>query len=88
VVGEEAWPPSPRSIDLGECQYRGESGKHVCDRCPSSRPLRLGDCLSFYRPRREQFTCVPPYSSTCGGMASSAMKLMTVLANLVPVVAS
>jgi hypothetical protein len=24
---------------------------------------RLGDCPSFYRPRREQFTCVPHYSS-------------------------
>jgi hypothetical protein len=24
-------------------------------------PLRLGDCPSFYRPRREQFTCVPHY---------------------------
>jgi hypothetical protein len=27
------------------------------------RPLRLGDCLSFYRPRRKQFTSVPHYSS-------------------------
>jgi hypothetical protein len=26
-------------------------------------PLRLGDCLSFYRPRRKQFTSVPYYSS-------------------------
>jgi hypothetical protein len=26
------------------------------------RPLRLGDCPSFYRPRREQFTGVPHYS--------------------------
>jgi hypothetical protein len=24
-------------------------------------PLRLGDCPSFYRPRREQFTGVPHY---------------------------
>jgi hypothetical protein len=26
-------------------------------------PLRLGDCLSFYWPRRKQFTSVPYYSS-------------------------
>jgi hypothetical protein len=57
----------------------------VRDCYPSSRPLRLGDCLSFYRPRREQFTCVPHYSSTCGGVASSATELTTVLANLAPV---
>jgi hypothetical protein len=51
------------------------------------RPLvpRLGDCPSFYRPRREQFTCVPHYSPTCGGVASSATELTTVLANLAPV---
>jgi hypothetical protein len=47
------------------------------------RPVspRLGDCPSFYRPRREQFTCVLHYFPTCGGMASSAMELTTVLAN-------
>jgi hypothetical protein len=57
----------------------------VGDRCPSSSPLRPGDCLSFYRPRREQFTCVPHYSPTCGGVASSATKLTDVLANPAPV---
>jgi hypothetical protein len=51
-------------------------------------PLRLGDRPSFYRPRRGRFTGAPHYSSTCGGMASSATELTTVLANLVPVVAS
>jgi hypothetical protein len=51
-------------------------------------PPRLGDCLSFYRPRREQFTCVPHYSPTCGGVASSATELTTVLANPAPVGAS
>jgi hypothetical protein len=35
-VGEEAWPPSPRGIDWGECQYRGEGGERVSDCCPSS----------------------------------------------------
>jgi hypothetical protein len=62
----------------------------VCDRYPSSRlrPLWLGDHPSFYRPRRVQVTSVPHYSSTCGGTASSATELTTVLANLVPVVAS
>jgi hypothetical protein len=54
------------------------------------RPVspRLGDCPSFYRSRREQFTCVPHYFPTCGGMASSAMELTAVLANLAPVGAS
>jgi hypothetical protein len=52
------------------------------------RPPRLGDCPSFYRPRRGQFTDVPHYSPTCGGMACSATELATVLANLAPVGAS
>jgi hypothetical protein len=47
------------------------------------RPLRLGGCPSFYKPRREQFTCVPPYSPMCGGVASNATELTTILANLV-----
>jgi hypothetical protein len=51
------------------------------------RPVspRPGDCPSFYRPRREQFTCVPHYFPTCGGMESSAMELTAVLANPAPV---
>jgi hypothetical protein len=49
------------------------------------RPPWLGDCPSFYRPRRMQFTSVPHYSPTCEGMASSAAELTTVLANLAPV---
>jgi hypothetical protein len=49
------------------------------------RPLRPGDCPSFYRPRREQFTGVPHYFPTCGGMACSATELTTILANLAPV---
>jgi hypothetical protein len=51
-------------------------------------PLRLGDCPSFYRPRREQFTCVPHYFPTRGGVASSATELTVVLANPAPVEAS
>jgi hypothetical protein len=42
------------------------------------RPLRLGDCPSFYRPRRGQFTGMPHYSPTCEGMACSAAELTTV----------
>jgi hypothetical protein len=42
---------------------------------------RLGDYPFFYRPRREQFTCMPHYFPMCGGMASSAMELTAVLAN-------
>jgi hypothetical protein len=52
-----------------------------------SRPLWLGDHPSIYRPRRGRFTGVPHYSPTCGGMASSAVELTAILANLVPVVA-
>jgi hypothetical protein len=51
-------------------------------------PLRLGDCPSFYRPRREQFTCTLHYLSTYGGVASSATELTVVLANPALVVAS
>jgi hypothetical protein len=57
----------------------------VSDRCPSSVVPRLGDFPSFYRPRREQFTCMPHCFPTCGGMASGAMELTTVLANPAPV---
>jgi hypothetical protein len=54
--------------------------------CLSSRvcPLRLGGSPSFYRPRREQLTCVPHYFYTCGGMANSAAELTAVLANPAP----
>jgi hypothetical protein len=54
------------------------------------RPVspRLGGCPSFYRPRREQFTCMLHYFSTCGGMANSAAELTAVLANTAPVEAS
>jgi hypothetical protein len=38
----------------------------------------------LYRLRREQFTCVTHYFPMCGGMASSAMELMAVLANPAP----
>jgi hypothetical protein len=61
----------------------------VSDRYPSSRlSPRLGDCPSFYRPRREQFTCMPYCFPTCGGMASSAVELTAILANPTPVEAS
>jgi hypothetical protein len=88
MAGEEPGPHSPRGINRGECQYRGEDGKRACDRYPSSCPLRLEDYPSFYRPRRQQFTGVPHYSPTCGGVACSATELTTVLANLAPVGAS
>jgi hypothetical protein len=51
-------------------------------------PPRLGGCPSFYRPRREQFTCIPHYFPTCGGMTSSGAELTAVLANPAPVEAS
>jgi hypothetical protein len=62
---------------------KGERCGSAVRLCP--RPLRLGDRPSFYGPRREQFTGVPHYSPTCGGVASSATELTTVLVNLAPV---
>jgi hypothetical protein len=38
------------------------------------RPLWLGDCPSFYRPRMRQFTSVPHYLSTCRGMVYSVVE--------------
>jgi hypothetical protein len=54
------------------------------------RPVspRLGGCPSFYRPRREQFTCMPHYFHACSGMANSAAELTAVLPNPAPVEAS
>jgi hypothetical protein len=60
----------------------------VSDCCPSFSVPRLGGCPSFYRPRKEQSTCVPYYFPTCSGMASSAVELTAVLANPAPVEAS
>jgi hypothetical protein len=62
---------------------KAESVRVIAIRRPVS-PL-LGDCPSFYRPRREQFTCVSHYFPMCGGMASSATELTAVLANPAPV---
>jgi hypothetical protein len=71
------------SANIGvKCERRGSAVRL----CP--RPLRLGVRPSFYRPRREQFTGVPHYSPTCGGVASSAAELTAVLVNLTPVGAS
>jgi hypothetical protein len=48
MVGEEAGPPSPRGIDWDECQYRGEDGERVSDRCPPSRvPCGWGTAPPF-----------------------------------------
>jgi hypothetical protein len=38
------------------------------------RPLRLGDCPSFYRPRRRQFTSVLHCLSTCRGMVYNVVE--------------
>jgi hypothetical protein len=65
---------------------KAESVRGIAIRRPVSP--RLGDCPSFYKPRREQFTCVPHYFPTCGGMASSATELTAVLANPPPAEAS
>jgi hypothetical protein len=51
-------------------------------------PPRLGDCPSFYKPRRRQFTCMLHCFPMCGGMASSAVEQTVVLVNPAPVEAS
>jgi hypothetical protein len=38
------------------------------------RPLRLGDCPSFYRPRRRRFTSVLHCLSTCRGMVYNVVE--------------
>jgi hypothetical protein len=50
------------------------------------RPLspRLGGFPSFYRPRKEQLTCMPHYSPTCTSIANSAAEPTSVLANPAP----
>jgi hypothetical protein len=61
----------------------------VGDRYSSSRvPAAGGGCPSFYRPRREQFTCMLHYFPTCGGMVNNAGELTAVRANPTPVEAS
>jgi hypothetical protein len=63
-------------------------GVRVCAIRLCVRPLRLGDCPSFYRPRREQSAGVPHYPPTCEGMTCSVVELTTVPTNLAPVGAS
>jgi hypothetical protein len=61
----------------------------VNDHYPLSRvPAAGGGSPPFYRPRRERFTGMTHYFTTCDGMAYSAGELTVVLANLAPVMAS
>jgi hypothetical protein len=49
-AGEEAWPPSPKRSDWGDCQYRGSrSVRAMCVVISVVRllPLRRGDHLPF-----------------------------------------
>jgi hypothetical protein len=92
--GLQAW--WERRPDLQVPEVLIEASANIVEKAESVRviavhrpvSLRLGDCLSFYRPRTEQFTHVPHCFPTCEGVASSAMKLTAVLANLAPVEAS
>jgi hypothetical protein len=94
--GLQAWRERRPSLQVQEVLIEtsanivaeAESVRVFAVRRRVSRPLRLGDLPSFYRPRRGRFTGMPHYSPTCGGMASSAVELAAVLANPVPVVAS
>jgi hypothetical protein len=81
----EAWPPSPRGLIEASANIveKAESGRVVAVRLPVS--LRLGGCLSFYRPKRGQFTCMPHYFPMCTGMANNAAEPTSILANPAPV---
>jgi hypothetical protein len=77
-----------RSLSWGRQRARERSLSVVP--CVMSRVLspRRGESPPFYRPRRGQFTGIPHYLATCGGMTYSAAELTVVLANLAPVMAS
>jgi hypothetical protein len=89
MAGEEARPPSPEVLIEVSAHIvaRTESVRVIAICCRVSSPVGGGSPF-LYRPRRGQFTGMPHCSPTCEGMASSAIELTTVLANLVPVVAS
>jgi hypothetical protein len=98
VMLVEGWlqPRWERTPGLQVPEVLIEASANIVEKAESVRVVvvrrlvspRLGDCPSFHRPRREQFTCMPHYFPTCGGMASSAAELMAVLANPAPVEAS
>jgi hypothetical protein len=85
--GLQAWWERRPSLQVPEVLI--EASANIVEKAESAwviavrRPVssQLGDCPSFYRPRREQFTCVPHYFPTRGSMASSAAELTVVLAN-------
>jgi hypothetical protein len=90
-AGEEAWPPSLKRSDWGDCQYRGRRSvraKCVVMSVVRLMPLRRGGSPSFYRPRRGRFTGMLHCLATSGGMACSAGELAAVLAALAPVLSS
>jgi hypothetical protein len=64
--GLQAW--RERRPDLQVPEVLIEASANIVVKAESVRvfllsivPLWLGDCLSFYRPRRKQFTSVPHY---------------------------
>jgi hypothetical protein len=64
-------PQVPEVLIEAKCQYRGQGGKRASESC-RRRPLRPGDCPSFYRPRRGSLQACCTVLATCGGMACSA----------------
>jgi hypothetical protein len=92
--GLQAWWERRPGLQVPEVLI--EASANIVEKAESAwviavrRPVspRLGDCPSFYRPRREQFTCVPHYSLACGSMARSATELTVILANHLPAGAS
>jgi hypothetical protein len=77
VMGEEAEPPSPEVLI--------EASANIAVKAESVRVITIRCAPCGWVPRREWFTGVLHYSPTCGGVASSAAELTTVLANLAPV---
>jgi hypothetical protein len=81
VAGEEVVPLGPWVLNEARCQYRGEGGKCVSVRYPSS-PRGQGTAPSFYRPRGGALQSCRTVLTMCGSMMYSATEWMAVLANL------
>jgi hypothetical protein len=89
--GLQAW--RERRLGLQVLEVLIEESANIVEKAESMKVIVVRHPVStaaeglppFYRPRREQFTCVPHHFHTCGGVASSATELTAVLANLAPV---
>jgi hypothetical protein len=92
--GLQAWRERRSSLQVPEVLIEASANivvkaERVCV-IATRRPVPYGwgTASLFIGQGGSQFTCVLHYSPTCGGVASSATELTTVLANLAPVGAS